>query len=93
MNQSQAQQKPAITTIRGFQTPAVSGDEDSDYGCSTPARYNPKIGDVVSANCSPSLKPYNSILLTWRMNPEQIPWCAAALNRNHKAVQQRRPMT
>ncbi|TGO47355.1 hypothetical protein BOTNAR_0530g00060 [Botryotinia narcissicola] len=60
MNQSQAQQKTAITTIRGFQTPAVSGDEDSDYGCNTPERYNPKIGDVVSANCSPSLKPFKS---------------------------------
>lgn len=60
MNQSQAQQKSAITTIRGFQTPAASGDEDSDYGCNTPARYNPKISDVVSANCSPSLKPFKS---------------------------------
>ncbi|TEY61546.1 hypothetical protein BOTCAL_0167g00210 [Botryotinia calthae] len=65
MNQSQAQQKPAVTTIRGFQTPVVSGDEDSDYGCSTPARYKAKIGDV----------------------------CAANLNRNHRAVRQRRPMT
>ncbi|KAI9644805.1 hypothetical protein NHQ30_006832 [Ciborinia camelliae] len=56
MNQSQTQPKPAITTIRGFQTPSGSGDEDSDYGCNTPARYNPKINDVVSGNCSPSLK-------------------------------------
>lgn len=60
MNSSQIQQKSAITTIRGFQTPAASGDEDSDYGCNTPARYNPKITDIVSANCSPSLKPFNS---------------------------------
>jgi serine/threonine protein kinase len=55
-----SQQPPAITTIRGFQTPTASGDEDSDYGCNTPARYLHKINDVVSANCSPSLKPFTS---------------------------------
>ncbi|KAG4026447.1 hypothetical protein MFRU_040g00070 [Monilinia fructicola] len=60
MNQSQTEQKPAMTTIRGFHTPAASGDEDSDHGCHTPARYNPRINDVISANCSPSLKPFKS---------------------------------
>lgn len=60
MNPSRTQQKPAITTIRGFQTPIASGDEDSDHGCNTPARYKTKISDVVSANCSPSLTPFRS---------------------------------
>jgi len=58
---------PALMTVRGFNgTPAASGDEDSDY-CPTPqpgqkssARRSRKphaVNDVVSANCSPSLKP------------------------------------
>jgi serine/threonine protein kinase len=63
---------PALTTVRGFGTPVTSGDEDSDY-CSTPqlrgqssARRGRKgragriIDDVVSANCSPVLKPAQS---------------------------------
>jgi serine/threonine protein kinase len=62
---------PALATARGFhrpQTPVTSGDEDSDF---SPA---PKLGqqsakrgraaciinDVVSANCSPVLKPTSS---------------------------------
>ncbi|KAB5580472.1 kinase-like domain-containing protein [Coniochaeta sp. 2T2.1] len=64
---------PALATVRGFQarpqTPVTSGDEDSDY-CPTP-RHGGKtsamrgraaliIDDVVSANCSPILKPYSS---------------------------------
>ena len=64
---------PALT-VRGFQgTPATSGDEDSDHG-STPRRRGQQqsagrerrrrapgvIDDVVSANCSPSLKPVQS---------------------------------
>ncbi|CRK36273.1 hypothetical protein BN1708_019957, partial [Verticillium longisporum] len=60
-----AKATPALSTVRGFQhTPATSGDEDSDYGsCLTPpttsSRRNnrpPRIDDVVSANCSPSLR-------------------------------------
>ncbi len=59
---------PALTTVRGFQgTPVTSGDEDSDYGARTPVlrardatrrgRKKPAINDVVSAHCSPVLKP------------------------------------
>lgn len=62
---------PALTTVRGFQgTPVTSGDEDSDYTSATPPlsaqpssrgrrRKGPSriIDDVVSANCSPVLKP------------------------------------
>ncbi|RDW89262.1 putative protein kinase [Coleophoma cylindrospora] len=52
---------PALTTVRGFQTPAASGDEDSDYGSSTPHRQNRKIiNDVVSANSSPMLRSISS---------------------------------
>ncbi|KAK3329577.1 kinase-like domain-containing protein [Apodospora peruviana] len=61
---------PALKTVRGFNgTPATSGDEDSDY-CTTPnlrGKSSPKRGrkprimdDVVSANCSPVLKPVTS---------------------------------
>jgi len=61
---------PALKTVRGFGTPIASGDEEdfSDY-CSTP-QYPPKtpikrgrkhiVDDVVSANCSPVLKPVTS---------------------------------
>ncbi|KAI9904905.1 hypothetical protein N3K66_001434 [Trichothecium roseum] len=51
---------PAATvTVRGFQaTPAASGDEDSDSGfCDTPRRQRGRIHDVVSANCSPTMRP------------------------------------
>ncbi|KAL2168286.1 hypothetical protein VTG60DRAFT_205 [Thermothelomyces hinnuleus] len=58
---------PALNTVRGFNgTPVVSGDEDSDY-CPTPqpgekgrakkVRKPHAIDDVVSANCSPALRP------------------------------------
>ncbi|KAK3300506.1 kinase-like domain-containing protein [Chaetomium fimeti] len=58
---------PALNTVRGFNgTPAVSGDEDSDY-CPTPqaggkgrskrSKKPPAINDVVSANCSPVVRP------------------------------------
>jgi len=61
---------PALKTVRGFcGTPATSGDEDSDY-CTTPnLRGKPSakrgrkpriMDDVVSANCSPVLKPVKS---------------------------------
>ncbi|KYK57737.1 serine/threonine-protein kinase psk1 [Drechmeria coniospora] len=56
----------ALKTVRGFQgTPATSGDEDSDHGaCETPRpsarRGRNRIDDVVSANCSPSLRPQPS---------------------------------
>lgn len=48
----------ALTTVRGFNTPAFgSGDEDSDYGPRTPSRkHKHKINDVVSANSSPMLR-------------------------------------
>ncbi|KAM0332192.1 hypothetical protein ACHAQA_002467 [Verticillium albo-atrum] len=64
-----AKATPALSTVRGFQqTPATSGDEDSDHGsCLTPPttssrRSNrpPRIDDVVSANCSPSLRAAHS---------------------------------
>lgn len=50
---------PAVTTIRGFHTPQASGDDDSDYGTgNTPkTARNKKFDDVVSANCSPMLRP------------------------------------
>jgi len=51
---------PAMTTVRGFQTPAASGDEDSDSGYRTPPRYHHKINDVVSANSSPMLRSISS---------------------------------
>ncbi|KAL2023249.1 hypothetical protein VTK56DRAFT_3372 [Thermocarpiscus australiensis] len=58
---------PALKTVRGFNnSPVISGDEDSD-SCSalrlrekSPAKRVKKphvIDDVVSANCSPLLKP------------------------------------
>ncbi|KAK4132408.1 kinase-like protein, partial [Trichocladium antarcticum] len=56
----------ALKTVRGFGTPVVSADEDSDC-CPTPklgnmgrakrAQKARSIDDVVSTNCSPSLKP------------------------------------
>ncbi|KAK4231200.1 kinase-like domain-containing protein [Podospora fimiseda] len=68
-----AQATPALKTVRGFNaTPTVSGDEDSDCGCPTPQLFdknaasqrgrklNYVINDVVSANCSPSLRPVMS---------------------------------
>lgn len=66
----------ATTVVRGFQTPGGSGDEESDHGTSTPRlraadragtpilrgrrSNNPMIDDVVSANCSPVLRPAHS---------------------------------
>lgn len=56
----------ALTTVRGFQgTPVTSGDEDSDSGpCDTPRlrarRGRNRLDDVVSANCSPQLRPLSS---------------------------------
>ncbi|KAK4217654.1 kinase-like protein [Rhypophila decipiens] len=60
---------PALRTVRGFNTPATSDNEDSDY-CTTPnlpgkpstkrGRKPRIVNDVVSANCSPSLKPVMS---------------------------------
>ncbi|KAI1631458.1 kinase-like domain-containing protein [Biscogniauxia mediterranea] len=56
---------PALTTVRGFApTPVLSGDEDSDY-CPTPPLSSrrgrgPLLDDVVSANCSPVLRPTHS---------------------------------
>lgn len=57
----------AAVVVRGFQTPSGSGDEDSEYGNATPrivAAATPVlrgrrslIDDVVSANCSPVLRP------------------------------------
>lgn len=63
----------ATTVVRGFQTSGGSGDDDSDRGKATPRLIaadrattpvlrgrrskNPMIDDVVSANCSPSLRP------------------------------------
>lgn len=66
---------PALTTVRGFHgTPVTSGDEDSDYGVarrnggngankgSRRSRKKPLgvLDDVVSANCSPILRPSGS---------------------------------
>lgn len=54
---------PAATTVRGFYTPAASGDEDSDYGSTstTPQRKQRHIiDDVVSANSSPMLRSTSS---------------------------------
>ncbi|KAK3341115.1 kinase-like domain-containing protein [Lasiosphaeria hispida] len=66
---------PALKTVRGFGTPAASGDEADSDCCSTP-QFRGKTGktpvkrgripkphvvhDVVSANCSPILKPVQS---------------------------------
>ena len=60
---------PARTTVRGFQTPITSGDEDSDGGTRTPSlkvRRNRQhnINDVVSANCSPVIRAANSPALS-----------------------------
>lgn len=58
---------PATVTVRGFQTPPVaSGDEDSDHGPGDitpqiPSRAGRKLlDDVVSANCSPIMRPTGS---------------------------------
>lgn len=56
---------PAVTMVRGFHTPAQSGDEDSDYGHSIPSTPKftpayPKLNDVVSANSSPMLRSTSS---------------------------------
>ncbi|KAH6898438.1 kinase-like domain-containing protein [Thelonectria olida] len=58
---------PATVTVRGFQTtPVVSGDEDSDHGPGDttpqrPSRAGRKlINDVISANCSPTIRPTGS---------------------------------
>lgn len=57
---------PALTTVRGFKgTPVTSGDEDSDSGvCDTPSlsarRGRNRLDDLVSANCSPLLRPLPS---------------------------------
>ena len=67
-----AKASPALVTVRGFNgTPAASGDEEdlSDYPSTphfrgkTPVKRTHKphiIDDVVSANCSPVLKPVTS---------------------------------
>lgn len=63
----------ATTVVRGFSTPSASGDEDSEYGNNTPKivavdkttapvlrgrrSRNFAMNDIVSANCSPSLRP------------------------------------
>ncbi|KAK1832806.1 kinase-like domain-containing protein [Podospora conica] len=58
---------PALKTVRGFATPAASGDED-DSDCfgksrargNTPAKRSHRplpIDDLISANCSPVLMP------------------------------------
>lgn len=56
---------PAAARVgRGFPTPVTSGDEDSDGaggGCQTPLRAaqrgRHRLDDIVSANCSPVLRP------------------------------------
>ncbi|KAF7554958.1 hypothetical protein G7046_g6672 [Stylonectria norvegica] len=60
----------AVTTIRGFQaTPVTSGDEDSDHGVGETSNSTSRIAtrtarsridDVISANCSPILRPASS---------------------------------
>ncbi|OTB02502.1 hypothetical protein M426DRAFT_322594 [Hypoxylon sp. CI-4A] len=55
---------PALTTVRGFGTTPMSGDDESDH-CRTPplsARRGraARIDDVVSANCSPILRANHS---------------------------------
>lgn len=63
----------ATTVVRGFSTPSVSGDENSEYGNNTPrlvaadkaatpvlrgrSSRNFVMNDIVSANCSPILRP------------------------------------
>ncbi|KAL2757601.1 hypothetical protein ACRALDRAFT_1060930 [Sodiomyces alcalophilus JCM 7366] len=64
-----AKAAPALTTVRGFHhhTPVTSNDEDSDHGsCKTspsrssgPVRQH-RIDDVISANCSPVMRPAQS---------------------------------
>jgi serine/threonine-protein kinase Psk1 len=60
---------PARTTVRGFQTPITSGDEDSDNGAGTSSLKGRRsrqhnIDDVVSANCSPVIRATNSPALS-----------------------------
>lgn len=49
---------PALTTVRGFHTPAASDCEDSDYSVTSTPRHvrGAQIDDVVSANSSPMLR-------------------------------------
>lgn len=50
---------PALTTVRGFTAGSVASGDESDCSCKTPPpknRHGRCIDDVVSANCSPSMK-------------------------------------
>lgn len=51
---------PAMTTIRGFQTPVTSGGEESDYSAISTPRLGPTISDYASVTSSPSLRPVSS---------------------------------
>lgn len=48
---------PATTTVRGFQTPASSGEEESDYSAMSTPRLGPTMRNLPSVTSSPSLRP------------------------------------
>ncbi|TKA70788.1 hypothetical protein B0A49_07355 [Cryomyces minteri] len=47
---------PAMTTIRGFQTPVTSGGEESDFSSVGTPRLTPRIKDLASGTASPGLR-------------------------------------
>lgn len=48
---------PAMTTVRGFETPAQSGGEESDYSTATTPRFGPSWSAYPSVTSSPALRP------------------------------------
>jgi serine/threonine-protein kinase Psk1 len=51
---------PAMTTIRGFQTPVTSGGEESDFSATSTPRLGPMISGYPSVTSSPALRPTSS---------------------------------
>ncbi|KAF2444901.1 kinase-like protein [Karstenula rhodostoma CBS 690.94] len=47
----------AGTTVRGFETPAASGGEESDYSIATTPRFGPSWSTYPSVTSSPALRP------------------------------------
>lgn len=51
---------PAMTTVRGFETPAASGGEESDYSIATTPRFGPSWSAYPSVTSSPALRPISA---------------------------------
>ncbi|KAJ4305430.1 hypothetical protein N0V90_000961 [Kalmusia sp. IMI 367209] len=48
---------PAMSMVRGFQTPVTSGGEESDYSVATTPRFGPTWSAYPSVTSSPALRP------------------------------------